>query len=123
MASRTWITNSSQYVYQRPYEDAWGTLHDPRTEWDELLKNYKPWVMLLQVGEGTRRMAWPASVGAEKIIRKQRQRQQDSAMAVRELEADYLQKTHSTKHWRRRQKKKLTMRSKAASCVEGATGA
>jgi len=52
MASQTWITCPDQLVYQRPYEDAWGTLHDPTTEWDELLKNYKPWVMLIQVGDG-----------------------------------------------------------------------
>lgn len=123
MASRTWITYPDQLIYRRPYEDAYGTLHDPTTEWDELLKNYKPWVMLLQVGEGTRRMARPASVGAEKIIRKQQQREQDGAMGVRELEADYLQKTHSRKHWKRRRKKELKARGKTASYAEATSGA
>ena len=122
MASQTWITCPDQLVYLRPYEDAWGTLHDPTTEWDELLKNYKSWVMLLQVGDGTRRMAQPASIGAEKIIRKQQQRQQIIAARVNELEADYLQKNGYRKHWKRRQRRKHTARIRVA-CQQATSGA
>ncbi len=121
MASRTWITCSGQYVYQRPYEDAWGTLHDPTTEWDELLKNYKPWVMLIQVGDGTRRMARPASIGAGNIIRKEEQHRQYYATRTSSLEADYLERNNRRKHWKRRQKKKL--KSNEATQVVVATGA
>jgi len=120
MASRTWITYPDQLIYRRPYEDAWGILHDPTTEWDDLLKNYKSWVMLLQVGEGTRRMAQPASIGASKMIRKEQRRRQDSIARINQLEADDLEKTSRRKHWKRRQKK---LRSKAATYVVAASGA
>lgn len=121
MASRTWITYPDQLIYRRPYEDAWGILHDPTTEWDELLKNYKPWVMLLQVGEGTRRMAQPASAGAQRIIRREQHRRQQSAIRMNNLEAENLGRINCRKHWKRRQKKKL--RSNAATHVVAASGA
>lgn len=123
MANENWRTCPDQLVYRRPYEDAWGVLHDPTTEWDELLKNYKPWVMLLQVGEGTRRMARPTSIGAGEIIRKEQRRRQDSMAGINALEADYLEKTSSRKHWKRRRKKKLKARGKTASYAEAASGA
>jgi len=122
MTSRDWRTCPDQLIYQRPYEDAYGTLHDPTTEWDELLKNYKHWVMLLQVGEGTRRMAQPASIGAEKIIRKEQQRQQIIAARVNELEADYLQKNGYRKYWKRRQRRKHKARIRVA-CQQATSGA
>jgi len=104
-----------QLIYQRPYEDAWGTLHDPTTEWDELLKNYRPWVMLLQVGDGSRRMARPASIGASQIIHKEQRHCRQAVGRISKLEADYLDKTSRGKHWKRRQKKKLKVESSRAT--------
>jgi len=121
MASRTWITYPDQLIYRRPYEDAWGILHDPTTEWDELLKNYKPWVMLLQVGDGTRRMAKPASIGAGRMIRREQQRRAEATGRINALEANDLDKINRRKHWKRRRRKKL--RSKAATYVMAASGA
>lgn len=121
MASRTWITCPGQYVYWRPYEDAWGTLHDPTTEWDELLKNCKPWLMLLQVGDGTRRMAQPASIGAGRMIRREQERCAESTSRINALEANDLDKINRRKHWKRRQKKNL--KSNAATQLVAATGA
>ncbi len=112
MASRNWLSFPDQLVYQRPYEDAWGTLHDPTTEWDELLKNYKPWVMLLQVGNGTRQMAKPASIGASRMIRREQERRAEVAGRINALEANDLDRINRRKHWQRRRKKKS--RSKAA---------
>ena len=121
MASRTWMTDPNQLVYQRPYEDAWGTLHDPTTEWDELLKNYKPWVMLIQVGDGTRRMAKPASIGAGRMIRREQKRRAEATSRLNALEAEDLNKINRRKQWQRRRKKKL--RSKAATHEVAAAGA
>ena len=121
MPSRTWITCPGQYVYQRPYEDAWGTLHDPTTEWDELLKNYKPWVMLIQVGDGTRRMAQPASIGAGRMIRREERRRAEAASRINALEANDLDKNNRRKHWKRRRRKNL--RSRAATHAVAASGA
>jgi len=121
VASRTWMTEPGQYVYQRPYEDAWGTLHDPTTEWDELLKNYKPWVMLLQVGDGTRRMAQPAAIGASRMIYKEQKRRAEATSRINVLEASDLDKINRRKHWKRRRKKEL--RKKAATEVVVAGGA
>jgi len=121
MASRNWRTCSDQLIYQRPYEDAWGVLHDPTTEWDELLKNYKPWVMLIQVGDGTRRMAKPASIGAGRMIRREQQRRAEAASRINALEANDLDKLNRRKHWKRRRKKKL--RSNAATQAAATTSA
>ena len=121
MASRTWITYPDQLVYQRPYEDAWGTLHDPTTEWDELLKNYKPWVMLLQVGDGTRLMARPASIGADRMIRREQQYRTEATSRINALEANDLDRINRRKHWKRRRKKKL--RDRATTEVVVAIGA
>ena len=121
MASRTWITYPDQLVYQRPYEDAWGTLHDPTTEWDELLKNYKPWVMLLQVGDGTRLMARPASIGAGRMIRREQQHRAEATSRINALEANDLDRINRRKHWKRRRKKKL--RDRATTEVVVAIGA
>jgi len=76
--------------------------------------------MLLQVGEGTRRMAQPASVGAQRIIRREQQRRQQSAIRMNNLEAEDLERINCRKHWKRRQKK---LRSKAATYVVAASGA
>jgi len=91
-------------VYRRPYEDEWGVLHDPTTEWDALLKNYKSWIMLASVGEGTRRMAMPASVEAVDSIKKTRQCLDNTASRTCGLESRYLECIHRGKHWRRRRK-------------------
>jgi len=121
MASRNWLSFPGQFVYQRPYEDAWGVLHDPTTEWDELLKNYKSWVMLLQVGDGTRRMAQPASIGAGRMIRREQQHRAEATSRINALEGNDLDKINRRKHWKRRQKKKL--KSNAATQLVAATGA
>jgi len=121
MASRTWITCPDQLVYQRPYEDAWGTLHDPTTEWDELLKNYKPWVMLIQVGDGTRRMAKPASIAAGHMIRREQERCAEATSRINALEANDLDKINCRKHWKRRRRKNLG--SRAATHMVAASGA
>ena len=121
MASRNWRMCPEQLIYLRPYEDAWGTLHDPTTEWDELLKNYKTWVMLLQVGDGTRRMAQPASIGAGLMIRREQQHRAEATSRINALEGNDLDKINRRKHWKRRQKKKL--KSNAATQLVAATGA
>jgi len=115
MASRTWLTCPDQLIYQRPYEDAWGTLHDPTTEWDEVLKNCKPWAMLIQVGDGTRRMARPASIAAGRIIRREQERRAEVISRINALETSDLDRINRRKHWKRRQRKKL--RSRAATPV------
>jgi len=121
MASRTWVTCPDQLIYRRPYEDVWGTLHDPTTEWDELLKNCKPWLMLLQLGDGTRRMAQPASIGAARIIRRERQRRVQAISRIHALEASDLDKINRRKHWKRRRKNKLP--SGASAQAAATTGA
>jgi len=86
-------------------------LHDPTTEWDELLKNYKPWVMLLQVGDGTRRMAQPAAIGAGRMIRREQKRRAEATSRINALEASDLDKINCRKHWKRRRNKKLGERA------------
>lgn len=109
MAEGNWRSWAGQLVYRRPYEDAWGTLHDPTTEWDELFKYYKSWVLLL-VGEGTRRMARPASSGARELIREER-----NAARIDKLEANYLEWNGRRKQWKRRRRKRAKAKSRAAS--------
>jgi hypothetical protein len=123
MAEGKWRTWPDQLVYRRPYEDAWGVLHDPTTEWDELLKNHKPWVMLLLVGDGTRRMARPASAGAQKIIRKEQQRRLHNMARINDLEAGYLEWNNRKKHWKRRRRNKVKARGKAACYKKAPSGA
>jgi len=96
-------------------------LHDPTTEWDELLKNYKHWVMLIQVGDGTRRMAKPASIGAGRMIRREQQRRAEATSKINALEANDLGKINRRKHWKRRHKKKL--RERAVTHAVVASGA
>ncbi|MCD5416792.1 hypothetical protein LR021_00210 [Candidatus Bipolaricaulota bacterium] len=119
MAERKWRAWAGQLIYRRPYEDAWGVLHDPTTEWDELFKYYQSWVRIL-VCEGTRRMARPASAGAQELIREKRRHQERNATRINKLEADYLERTTRRKHWKRRQRKKGKARVRAASYSSGA---
>jgi len=113
MAEGAWRSWTGQLIYRRPYEDVWGTLHDPTTEWDELFKYYWPRVQLL-VDEGTYRMARPASAGARELIRERRGHRQRNAARTNELEADYLEWNSRRKHWKRRQRKKGKARDGAA---------
>ncbi len=115
MAEGNWRAWAGQLVYRRPYEDAWGMLHDPTTEWDELFKYCQPWVRLL-VSEGDRRTARPASAGARELIFKRRRRKQRNATGIEKLEADHLQWNNCRKHWKRRQRKK----GKAKGALSGA---
>lgn len=94
------------YYYRRPYLDAWGNWRNPVSKWDELLKYYKPWIMLL-VGEGTRRMAQPASVRAHQLIRKEQKGYQRSLEHAHQLEAQYLRKEHKRKQLKRRNQVQL----------------
>ena len=88
------------YYYRRPYRDVWGNWRHPATEWDELLKYYKYWVVLL-VSEATRRMAQPASVRAHaQIVREQICRERHF-QKVAQLEAQYLKKEYARKHRKR----------------------
>jgi hypothetical protein len=112
---RSWI---GQLVYRRPYEDAWGMLHDPTTEWDELFKYYRSWVQLL-VDEGTRRMARPASAGVGNLLHRGGRRRK----AIAELEADYLEWNDRRKQWKRRQRKKARAEAEAAPHEGALSGA
>jgi hypothetical protein len=115
MAEGKWRTWATQLTYQRPYEDAWGALHDPTTEWDELLKYYDKTQMLLLVGDGTRHMARSAYVGARILIHNERQERCASLARASALEAEYLEGINSRKHWRRRQRKRLEARAAVGS--------
>lgn len=102
-----WRSWTGLLVYRRPYDDTWGVLHDPTTEWDALLKNHKPGIMFLLVGEGSRQMTRPASVGAQEVIRcEQQERRQQEAARINALEADFLERTNRSKQWKRRQRAK-----------------
>lgn len=94
---------SVDYVYRAPYEDAWGTLHDPTTWWDELLKYYKH-NMLLLVSEGTREMALPAQVWAQRLIRQAKRHHQRNLRQAYAMEADYLGWVDRRKQYHRRKK-------------------
>lgn len=109
-AEGNWRRWAGQLIYRRPYEDAWGMLHDPTTEWDELFKYYRSWVLLL-VSEGDRRMTRPASAGARELIRGEGRRQR----TIDELEAGYLEWNNRRKYWKRRQRKKGKAKDKAPS--------
>jgi len=106
MTEGNWRAWAGQLIYRRPYEDAWGTLHDPTTERDELFKYYQPWVMLL-VDEGTHRIARSASTEARELIREER-----NAARIDKLEADYLERNSRRKQWKRRKKRAKGERSK-----------
>lgn len=106
MAEGNWRAWAGQLIYRRPYEDTWGILHDPTTEWDELFKYYRSWVQLL-VDEGTRLMARPASTGACALIREREERRK----SIDELEASYLEWSNRRKQWKRRQKRKARARA------------
>lgn len=112
---RAW---AEQLIYRRPYEDAWGVLHDPTTKWDELFKYYQSWVLLL-VSEGVRRMARPASSGARELIREERRRQQRNSARTNKLETNYLEWTSRRKHWKRRQRDKGKATDRVASFTKG----
>jgi len=104
MLRRDWRAYPEQLMYRHPYQDVWGNLHDPTTEWDELLKNCKPWLMLLQVGEGSRRMARPAWSGAKDTQFNEYPRRNEQRITT--LEAKDLARSHCRKHWKRRQGRK-----------------
>ena len=95
----------SLYTYLRPYRDDAGILHDPRTEWDELLKYCKPWVLFLQIGEASRRMCKPASVSVQADIREGERRHRENRARVDELEAADLERANRSKSCRSGRKK------------------
>jgi hypothetical protein len=101
MCRGKWRDNPRQLVYQRPYEDHWGVLHDPTTEWDRLLKYYQIGVILL-VEEGTRRIARPASIHAQAIIRRQKQRHLENLNKTQTLEIRDLKRLSDIRYWKRR---------------------
>lgn len=103
MAEGNWRTWADKFVYRRPYEDAWGTLHDPTSEWDELLKYYQHWVRLI-VSEAARRLARPAVAGALELIR-QEQRHRNNVARASKLEAGHLEWANRRKQWKRRKKR------------------
>ena len=92
-------------IYRRPYEDAWGVLHDPTTEWDELLKYYQHGLRLL-VSEATRKKARPASAGARELIRQERQAERLARLEARDLEL-----LGRRKQWKRRKSRRYKGRA------------
>lgn len=118
MAKGNWRAWAGQLIYRRPYEDTWGILHDPTTEWDELFKYYRSWVQLL-VDEGTRLMARPASAGACALIRGREERRWRT---IDELEASYLEWSNRRKQWGRRQKRKARARAQVQAETGSAQG-
>ncbi len=94
-------------IYRLAYEDGWGVFHDPRTEWDHLLKYYKSWVRLIQIGEGSRRMCRPASTGAQAIIHREKQQHRDNISKLEALEAEDLGRVSRNKEWKRRRRRKI----------------
>jgi len=114
MRSGHWRDNPRQLTYQRPYEDHWGVLHDPTTEWDRILKYYRLGVILL-VEEGTRRIARPASIQAHAIIRRQKQRHLENLNKTQALEVRDLKRVSDIKQWKRRKKKRATVRHRVPS--------
>lgn len=100
MAVEGWGIRVRGFIYRRPYEDKWGVLHDPTTEWDERLKYYQHWV-LLKVSEATRKKARPADVAAQALLREEQRLQE-----AQRLEADYLEWANRRKQWKRRRKHK-----------------
>ncbi|MEO0248008.1 MAG: hypothetical protein ABIN58_00410 [candidate division WOR-3 bacterium] len=91
------------YYYRRPYQDRWGNWHYPITEWDELLKYYKHWVVLL-VSEATRRMAQPASIRAHALLVQEQRSRRRHFQKVAQLEAQYLEREDARKRHKRAQK-------------------
>jgi hypothetical protein len=91
------------YYYRRPYLDPWGNWRHPATEWDELLKYYKHWVLLL-VSEATRRMAQPASTRAHALLVHEQRRKRRHFQKVAQLEAQYLEREHARKRRKRAQR-------------------
>jgi len=110
MAEGSWRAWAKRFTYKRPYEDAWGTLHDPTGEWDELLKYYQHWVRLI-VSDAARRMARPASAGALKLIRAEERRRRQNLARAHKLEADYLEWADRRKHWKRRRRNQARYRA------------
>lgn len=104
------------YTYQAPYEDAWGTLHDPTTFWDELLKYYRHGQLLL-VSESTREMARSAQAIAYWLICQAKKRHQRNLSNAYALEANYLNWVDRRKQYKRRKRHKTV--SKFASSQVG----
>lgn len=119
-SSSLYTQTQADYIYKRCYIDKQGNYIDPKTTWDDLLKYYSHFLMLLSVGEGTRRMAQPVSVKAAKRIKsedrhqenlrqvtnlqskdlatKEEKRKEANREHNRDLEAEYLKQTHSRKY-------------------------
>lgn len=115
--------NPDRFIYRRPYEDAYGVLHNPTTEWDELLKYYKSWATLVQIGEGSRRMSRPASVQAQAIIRREEQHHRQNLARVERLEAADLERVNRNEQWKRRKRRKIEAKRRAGSFEGAAIGA
>ena len=56
------------YKYRRCYLDRQGNLIDPRTSWDDILKYYRKYRILLGVGRKSREFAASTPTGALKLI-------------------------------------------------------
>ena len=111
MEQGQWRAWADFFKYKRPYEDKWGTLHDPVTDWDERLKYYQHWV-LLRVSDATRCKARPADVGAHALIRAEERRRKESLDRAYRLEAEYLEWANRRKQWKRRKKRKNKQKQK-----------
>jgi hypothetical protein len=70
------------------------------TEWDELLKYYKPWVTFVQIGEGSHQMSRPALAQAQMIIRGEEQCSRQSLARVEELKAADLERLNCNEQWK-----------------------
>jgi len=66
-------------------------------------------------------MAKPASIGADRMIRREQERRAKATSRIHALEAGDLDRINRRKHWKRRRRKKL--RSRAATHVVDASGA
>jgi hypothetical protein len=80
--------NAVDYVYKRCYVDKHGNTIDPRTLWDEYLKYYKSWNLLVGVGSGEG--SAPLPVQAKTMIRREEAQKAKIARAQK-LEAEYLE--------------------------------
>lgn len=50
-------SNQVDFEYKRCYIDKQGNYINPKTTWDDLLKYYTAWRMMVAIGDGTRRIA------------------------------------------------------------------
>jgi len=118
LAEGKWRKWAERFTYKRYYQDVWGALHDPTSSWDELLKYYQHWVVLL-VSEAARRRSRPAEVGALKLIRAEERRHRENLSRAHRLEASYLEWANRRKQWQRRKKRRHRQGQKQRTVVQG----